>query len=445
MQNHRVANYIKNLFFVIILMFTSFSFAGKTESPAAPATSLSSLIQFGLENSLDSLAVRAETRYQQSNGKVVNQNRLIPQINLSASYQKIFYDRLRDDGSGTGRLVSNNGQNTPVSLTLSYDLQKLFGPDSELVKQSIYNARLQEKIIARDIIRSIKKSYFTIIEIQTEIEELNKLIGLFERIENILQKQKKIGISNELERQQFQVQQSILDTDLQTRKSDLDAVYFQLSTVVNLDISALKDRLSLITDKTEYYIPGSAQFDSEHMAKLKDYEMLENLGRDYNIAKLEYDKFNSVPLPSFFLKGSRDSSSVLSSDGPQTTTEIGITIPLDSLFNRPAQKSQLGAKSEKTQAIFQKALLDYRNQIRLNMINLIRFKNQTESLKQTRNQTKKLLDKSFLYYSQRRIDVLGTLDIFQKYLQAARNSLLSELQMRTTDAELEYLVGGASL
>lgn len=60
----------------------------------------------------------------------------------------------------------------------------------------------------------------------------------------------------------------------------------------------------------------------------------------------------------------------------------------------------------------------------------------------TRTEIKDLLDKSFLYYSQKRIDVLGTLDIFQKYLQATTNSLMNDLQIQMIDSELEYLVGG---
>jgi hypothetical protein len=49
-----------------------------------------------------------------------------------------------------------------------------------------------------------------------------------------------------------------------------------------------------------------------------------------------------------------------------------------------------------------------------------------------------------LFYSQKRLDVLGTLDIFSKYLQAARNFYQNELQLKSSDADLEYLVGGAS-
>jgi outer membrane protein TolC len=305
-------------------------------------------------------------------------------------------------------------------------------------------AKIQEKITTREVIRNVKKGYFSIAEIRAEIEELNKLIVLFEKIDGILNKQKKIGIDNTIERKQFQIQKSILTSDLQTRTSDLEMAYAQLSLSTNIDVEKLKSLTTEIAVVSDLHFASQSGLDPEKMATFEDKEILENLGRDYSLAKLDYDKYSSLPMPTIYVKGSRETPTMPSSEGPQTITEVGISIPLDSFFTRSAQKSALGAKAQKGELLYQKALLDYRNQIRLNILNLNRFKNQSKALDETRTETKGLLDKSFLYFSQKRIDVLGTLDIFQKYLQAARNSLTNNLQIQQTDTELEYLIGGGA-
>lgn len=428
-------------FLLALSIFSSLCFAEGEKT--TESSSFSSFLEYSLKNSLDRSAAGSESRYQEFSESASSKSQYIPQINLSASYQKLSYDRLRDNGSGA--LISNNGQNTSLGLTATYDLQKLLGADSELAKKTSYYAKLQEKILTRDVIRNIKKTFFTYLEIKAEIDELNKLISLFAKIDDILQKQKKLGINNEIEIQQFKIQSNILNSDLQSRMADLEAIYFQLSSFVSTDVAIIIEKINKITDTPQLHFVGNSNVDPEKLSKIEDQEMIENLSRDYNLSKLEYDKFNSITLPSVYVKGSRDLPTTPSSDGPLTTAEVGVSIPLDSFFTRGTQKSQLGAKSEKNQVLREKALFEYRNQIRMNVANLIRFKTQAATLDKANEETKKLLNKSFLFYSQKKLDALGTLDIFQKYLQATRNSLLNKLQLETTDAELEYLVGGVSL
>ena len=412
--------------------------SGSVQANDTDNTSLSSLIQLGLQNSIDQSASRLESKSQDKNETLISRTQNIPQINLTASYQKYHYDSLYDKG---GQLVSNDGQRPAFGVTVSYDLQKLLNADSALARQSAQLAKIQEKISGRDVIRNIKKGYYGIVEIQAEVEELTKLIGLFSRIDDILQKQKRMGIYNEIERKQFQVQKSILDSDLQTRSSDLEAAYFQLSLVMNVSVDTLKDRVPKIKTTSNLHFAQS-KFSPEKLSALNDQEILANLSGSYNLAKMEYDNFHSMALPTVYVRQSREMPTMPSSDGYQNITEVGLSFPIDSFFTRSAQKSQLGAKAEKAEVLFQKTLLDYRNQIRLNTMNMNRYQGQTHQLEETRKEAKGLLDKSFLFYSQKRIDVLGTLDIFQKYLQATRNVLINSLQIQNIDAELEYLVGG---
>ena len=419
----------------IVLLPPLKSAFGDTSDPS----SLASLIQLGLENSFDRSAARLETKSQDKNETFVSRTQNIPQINLTASYQKYHYDSLYETAGGN--LVNNDGQRPAFGITVSYDLQKLLNADLALSKESYKLAKIQEKIAQRDVIRNVKKGYYAIIEIHSEIEELNKLIALFSRIDGILQKQKRIGIYNEIERKQFQVQQSILNSDLQTRTADLEAAYFQLSLVMNVGVELLKDRIPKIKMPTDLHFAQS-KFSSDKLLALNDQDVVANLSGSYSLAKMEYDNFHSMALPTVYVRESREMPTMPSSDGYQNITEVGLSFPIDSLFTRSAQKSQLGAKAEKAEILFQKALLDYRNQIRLNAMNMSRYQGQSAQLEATRKETKGLLDKSFLFYSQKRIDVLGTLDIFQKYLQAARNVLNNDLQIQMIDAELEYLVGG---
>ncbi len=429
----------KHVLFLIIVLSVGLSSSTQAQSDS----SLASIIQLALNNSLDQKAAKAEIKYQDASLEVAQNARAIPQITATAGYQRYFYDSSWADSSG--KPVFNDGQKPAYSVTISYDLQKLFGPESKIAQQTASLSRTQEKIVERDIIRNVKKTYYSIVEIKSELDELGNLITLFAKIDRILKKQKKIGVYNEIERKQFQVQQSILSTDLQVRSSDLEAAYSQFSINLNLSVEEVKLRLDKIKNVPELSFANRKNINLNELQKFDDQQMLQNLGRDYNVSKMEYEKFNSVALPIIYIKGARELPTMPSSDGYQSIVEVGISIPIDGFFTRPSLKSQLDVKTEKNQALFERALLDYRNQVRLNLIDLKRFKDQSGALGDTRKETKKLLDKSFVFYSQKRIDVLGTLDIFQKYLQTTRNVLVNNLQIENIDAELEYLVGGAQL
>ncbi len=434
--------YFVRILILTIVCICGCVFAGE---PQAEAPSFSSFITLALDHSLDLRVSQSEVKAQEAGHQLTSHGQYLPQVSLFGAYSRLSYDRLRDDGSGIGKMISNNGQNTSYGLTVSYDLQKLLGTESEIAKQSVYFARLQEKITKRDIIRNLKKSSFIVFETQKEIEELNKMIQLFAKTDAVLEKQKSLGISNELERQQFLVQKSILNADLEQKKSDLEVALLQLSVLTHMELKFVTSQFLSFKQKPKLIFASKSSFEPDLLEQVQDREMLESLGRDYDAAKLEYEKYTSLPLPSVYFKNSRDFPTTASSDGPQANSEIGLSIPLDAIWGRSDQKSQLASKAEKNHLIAEKALADYRSQIRLNLQNILRAKRQTEALSRVRLETEKLLDKSFLYFSQKRIDALGTLDIFQKYLQTVRNSLLNDLQIEIADTELEYLVGGQSL
>lgn len=417
------------------LLLADFSFAEEYQRK-----SFSQFLDYGLERSLDVKASQLDVEYQSEAEKLAKENQLIPQISVSASYQKFIYDHLHDSGNGT--LESNDGQNRSIGLILSYDLQKLFGPEASIAKEVKEFASLQSKLVTRDLIRNIKKSYFQISEMQSEIKELSSLITLFSKIDHGLQKQKKMGVYNELERREFAVQKSILINETEVRQGDLDAAYYQLSNLMNADVSDVKRRAIEVSDNFKSRFTDLVMSDPQKVMSLHDQTIFENIRRDLRLSRLEYESFVDFPLPIVFFKQSRDLPTMPSGDGPQYLTEVGVSFQIDSFFTRSTQKSQLGAKLRRSEFAVAKANREYENQVRLNVAHIVRFKSQERSLQQVRNETKNLLDKSFMFYSQKRLDVLGTLDIFQKYLQAVRNDLNNNLQIKNADADLEYLLGG---
>lgn len=432
----------KHIQLTVLIVSWGVSSAGAQNTPVGNE-SLSALIQLGLGKSAAGIAARSDVRLNEATETATGRGQYVPQISLGASYQQFKYDRLKDDG--TGKLISNDGQNTSLSLTLSYDLQKLFGSESELARQAADSSHLQEKLTSRDIIRNVKKSYATIKETRAEIAEYEKLISQFTKADAVLAKQKKMGVYNELERQQFHAQQSAFYSELQTRKADLEAAYFQLATLTDTDVEQIKIYFDKAPVKTEMVFAGKSEQQLEKVNTLQDEEVLQNLSKEYDASKLEYDKTTGWALPTVYVKGMRDNPTMPSSDGPQTVAEVGVTFPLEGFFTRSSQNSVLGAKAERARALYEKSVSEYRNQIKLNILNLRRYTSLEVPLEQTRTETEKLLDKSFLYYSQKRIDVLGTIDIFQKYLQAVKNCLTNQMQIEWTDAELEYLVGGVKI
>ena len=347
---------IKIILTLLMATFDGVLIAAPKVDSKAETYSLSSLIQLALGSSLDHKAAISDVKLQEASEKSISRGRLVPQMTIAASFQSYSYERAFEDSGG--RNYSNNGHNSPISLTVSYDLQKLFSTESDLANQATHYSQLQEKIVRRDIIRTVKKSYFSIVETKAELEVLNELISLFSRIEAILQKQKKIGIYNELERQQFKVQESILESDLQNKKGDLDFSFAQLASITNNDVTVLKTMIESFSKKPDLHFGSQLMLDPDALSKVQEKNLLELFGRDYNIGKLEYDQFSSVPLPSIFVKGSREAPTMASSDGPQTVAEIGISIPIDGFFTRATQKTQLEAKFEKNKILFEKSLFE---------------------------------------------------------------------------------------
>lgn len=397
---------------------------------------LRGLIEVGLEKSPDTKVSQSEEDLQKENATLARVQKFTPQLDLAASYQNFKFSQ---PYIGTNGPTSNDGDNPNVSLTLTYDLQKVFGPESAIAAEGLYFAKVQKKLAQRDIVRNIKKAYFAILEIDKEKDELTAMIAQFDKTDSILKRQKTLGLNNSLEVEQFNIQRNLLSSDLDGRTAEEEGLYLTLSNLTTLDVKALKGHLAVSGKEPDSLnsIPQISDVDS-----YSDKTVLDSLSHDYNSAKLEYDGFVGFPLPQVFVREQRQWPTYPSSDGPNTMDEVGVSIPLGDFLARGQTKSQLKSKALKAQSQMEKSIADYKTMLKTAITNRTLLKNQEKNLLSTEDQSKKLMDKAFKLYSQKRIDSLGTLDIFQKYLQASRAVLANHLLIQNAEADLEYLSGG---
>ena len=432
---------------VILLLFflPRILFAKPQESVTTSTSSgstFTSLIDESLKTASEAKAAEADSKYHDDLKASTKLNQLLPNFDLSASMQRHTYDR---PYTSNGVQTSNDGQNPTVGLSVSYDLQKFFGPDSALANQGAFYASVQKKLTKRSIVRSLKVGIFKIKEIDSEIVALNEQIRLFSKLDEILHKQKKLGVFNDLESRQFEIQKGLLNSDLQDRIQSQEEIFYALSNLTHLSISNLKDRISKINSMPTLRFASLQSTSKDSFKSLEDKTIVENLSQDYNLAKLEFDKHTRLALPTVFIRVLREWPTMASSDGPQQTAELGLTIPLSGFFTRSTEEHSLQSSLEKQHILLEKNLYEYKNLVSATLDHLERAQSETKMLSEIKIQSQKLVDKSVLFFSQKRTDVIGTMDIYQKHLQSTRLVLMNDLVIRTLDAELEYLIGDASL
>lgn len=393
-----------------------------------------------LKNAKDLAVAEKDRDLQIENFKSLQRSKYIPHADLSFLYQKNYYDRLKDDG--TGRLISNNGDNPGQSLTLSYDTQNFFSPDTALAQKRLNNSETTISLTKDQLYSKIQAQYFNIKEIEYELKEYDHIFALLEKITGIIKRQALLGVNNDLEAKQFDLLKNSISSDYAARKLDLENSYLDFSSFTGLQVADLKKLVFRIQSATEPQIPESPDAFSTATPISLSTALLKNIQQDAILKKYELEHTTVFPAPSVYFKISRDSPTMFSADGPQTSAEIGVTIPLDSYFLKNQQKSQLAADYRKSQLISEQNQNFVENQAQAKVAQLKNLIAQHESLLKAENLSESLLDKSFSYYSQKKIDPLGAADIFTKYLQAKKNRFSNEAQILTLSAELQYLKSG---
>lgn len=403
------------------------------------AQSLTELTELALKKSTDLRAAQSEAEAQSLTAKVVSRGRVVPQVTVGASRASVTFDRKVDAGSG--QFVSNDGEVNSLNVTLSYDLQRLFGPEANIAQISAKNAESLREVVRRAVVRDVKKAFWSVIALRQELASFRALLDRFSKVGGVLERERSIGVDTSLEQSQFRLQRDLVESELEARTTDLDSAYANMALLLGENLKATEARFSIDPNLKPEEPRSFSGISPEELMNDGDPVILKSLAFDSELARREADGFVRAPLPGIYLRGSRDNTTIYSGDGPQSSIEVGLALPLEAFATRGAQKAALQAKAIKADALKERALLEYQNQIRIQANLLRRVSFQRSALIEAESKSQKLLDRSFRFYAQRRIDAVGATDIFQKHLQAVRNVLLNSLQIRTSEAELEYLLG----
>ncbi|MBV6493807.1 MAG: hypothetical protein LDLANPLL_01830 [Turneriella sp.] len=397
------------------------------------------LLRYCVTHSTESSVSEADVSLQKATSSTVNIQRLVPQIDVFASFQRLNYDNLF---LRNGEYVNNNGNNPTAGIGLSYDLQRLFGPESSLAEESSRHSIIQSKISRRNVVRTVKKSYLLLRHIESELELLRKISSDFDRVGNILRRQKSLGVFVDVENSQFRVQKEFLASELKAKGTEKAAVYFAFSSLMNISYAEAEQVLNSISDGPNLVFAQKENLDS--LSLTEDATMLAGLSHEYNLTKLEYESYQSYPLPTAFIRSFHQWTSIPSIPaGPNQLTEAGVTFPISGFVTRREHKQELQEKANKSRTVMEKNILEYKNTVRLTITQLQHYMSERSGLETLRHETDKALQKSFQYYAQKRVDTLTILDLFMKSLQAARLQQFNRLHIETLDAELEYLLGGS--
>jgi outer membrane protein TolC len=398
---------------------------------------LESLVSYCLTHATDTSISESEMNYQKTVSHVAESQRWMPQIDIYSSMQTYQYDQSRI--ARAGGFITNSGTNPVFGASVSYDLSKLIGPETQIAKEQEEHSRLKDVISKRNIVRMVKKNYYLFVSVEQEIASLESLLHYYGKIGGLLTRQSSLGINNEIESQQYKIQKGFLESDLAAKKTELDSIFSTFTTLMNSPREMVKTTIERLPREKLHRAITEEKL-AEILAR-DDKEMIESLSADYSLAKAELDTFKSYPLPVVYLRTIRQNPSMPSFQGPSQMAEVGLSLNVTSFFTRREQKQEFEDNLNKAVSLRQKNLLDYRNSIRLTVDQMKHQLEQEKALQHLRKDLDQTLQRSFSYYTQKRMDTLTILDLAQKSLLAAQRSELSTFQIQSLDAELEYLVG----
>lgn len=387
------------------------------------------LVVYSVQNSSDSLISEAEVKIQSTMSSIADKLKKLPQIDVYGTYQDATYYENRIPRNGT--LITNSGTNRIFGASVSYDLQKLFGPENVVARGHAEHSEVLDHVSKLNIRRVARKSLALFLQIRNELKEIEENLSFMNKVQEIIARSKKMGVFNEIETGQYKIQKDFLLADRETKNHELDAVYAGIGLLMNLPVDEVKPVLNnLRIDDSRIDISRS-----------NETVVQRSLGADYHLAKLELDSYQTVPLPTLFVRSFYQDPTIPSFQGKNHFTEYGLTFNLTNLFIRSSHKAELQEKVAKTMALKRKNELDYENNVKLAEDQKKHFQNEAKFLNALKAETTSMLKKSFLYYSQRRIDILTLMDISQKNLQASQRLLLNQYHQSLIDADLEYYFG----
>lgn len=418
--------------FFLLILFTVNVLASDIENIKLDKTAIhnvNDLVTYSVQNSSDSLISEAEVKIQSTMSSIADRLKTLPQIDVYGTYQNATYYENRIPRNGT--LITNSGTNRIVGASVSYDLQKLFGPENKVARGHAEHSEVLDHVSKLNVRRIAKKSLALFEQIRSELRDIEENLLFMNKVQSIIDKSRKMGVFNEIEGGQCKIHKEFLLADRETKNHELDAVYTGFGLLMNLPVEEVKpilDNLKIDSVKDE-------------ISSNNESIVQKSLGADFHLAKLELDSYQTVPLPTIFVRSFYQDPTIPSFQGKNHFTEFGLTFNVTNLFIRSSHKTELQEKVAKTMALKRKNELDYENNVKLAEDQKKHFQNEAKFLSILKQETIAMLKKSFLYYSQRRIDILTLMDISQKDLQASQRLLLNKYHQSLLDADLEYYFG----
>lgn len=418
------------LFFLLCISMSTWAIdLGSNKLDKSAIHTTDDLVLYSVQNSSDSLISEAEVKIQSTMSSIAEKLKNLPQIDVFGTYQNATYFENRINKNGT--LITNSGSNRIYGASVSYDLQKLFGPEGIVAKGHAEHSEILDRISKLNVKRLVRKSFALYEQLSGELKDIEESLKFMDKVRSIISKSKKLGVFNELETGQSRIQKDFLLADRETKNHELDTVYAGFGLLMNLPVDEVRPILDhLKTDSTNTIVTQSY----ESIVRL-------GLGADYHLAKLELDSYQTVPLPTLFVRSFYQDPTIPSFQGRNHFTEYGLTFNVTNLFVRSSHKSELQERVAKTLAMKRKNELDYENNIKLVQDQKKHFQREAKFLMALKSETESLLKKSFLYYNQKRIDTLTLIDMSQKDLQASQRILINKYHQSLIDADLEYYLG----
>ncbi|MCB9073638.1 MAG: TolC family protein [Bdellovibrionaceae bacterium] len=415
----------RELCFFVVLIFGANSFA---EISKDSLNTIEDLVNYSVQNSNDSLISEAEVKVQEVMSGVTKRIKYLPQVNAFASYQnaKYFDNRINQDG----HLITNTGVNRVVGASVTYDLQKLFGSEDKVAKAHAEHSEILNKVSKLNMRRGVRKSFALFVQVKSALKEYEDILHFMEKVKGTLVQGKRQGVFSDIEFGQYEIQQGFILADQSAKQRELETIYTSFSLLLNLPVDDVRVILNRIKSESDVVVEEGPSF------------FKESLSSDYDLAKFELKSFQTIPLPTVYVKSYYQDPTIPSFQGRNHYTELGINIDLTHLFVQAANKSELRERLAKSEALMRKSELEYENNIHLAKEEKKSFVAEEKELKNLKIQTDKMFKKSFLYYSQKRIDILTLMDLAQKNFLSGERLLLNKYQQSLIDADLEYYLGG---
>lgn len=407
------------------------------------------LIEKSLQNAPDSAIADAEVSLQNVSRNHLNFNKYIPAIDI---YGNQWYVRQQEQlrpnfrtGLGSGeQFTNNNGVVKNIGVQLTFDLQKMFGPESAIAGEHAYYSEIQKKLARRNIIKVVKNYYISLYFLQQSKNNLIELEKYLNSLKTLTHGMKASGIFVGVEENIIRTEFGYLQNELINNKHQEEILISGLAMLTKLSMDEIKQMVFSIntSDITEVFPVKTVNLSLESFLKSSDHEILFSLGRDYNILKSEYDNYSRIPLPIVFVRRFNQYNTVQTSWGSNHSAEFGFIFPVTGFLHKDSHKSELEEKMNGAHELLKKNILAYRSSIRISASHLLDLKAENMRLEKDRTDSGIFLKKGISLFRQKRLDMAGVIDSVKKYMEISRLLFYQKETIYKLETELEYLTGG---